>query len=82
MRVRAQVLDLLADLRRTHNIAYLFVSHDLGVVRGITDRVLVMEGGKIVEQGPTAQVMDTPSHPTTRRLMEAMPEIPAEWSVA
>ena len=82
VRVRAQVLDLLADLRRTHNIAYLFVSHDLGVVRGITDRVLVMEGGKIVEQGPTAQVMDTPSHPTTRRLMEAMPEIPAEWSVA
>ncbi|MBA4492011.1 ABC transporter ATP-binding protein [Paracoccus sp. S1E-3] len=82
VRVRAQVLDLLAALRRRHNIAYLFVSHDLGVVRGITDRVLVMEGGRIVEQGVTAQVMDAPTHPTTRRLMEAMPEIPPEWSVA
>ncbi|NHF74143.1 ABC transporter ATP-binding protein [Paracoccus xiamenensis] len=82
VRVRAQVLDLLADLRRSHNIAYLFISHDLGVVRGVTDRVLVMEAGKIVEQGATAQVMDAPAHPTTQRLMQAMPEIPQEWSAA
>jgi len=81
VRVRAQVLDLLAGLRRSHGMAYLFISHDLGVVRGVTDRVLVMDRGRIVETGPTAQVMDAPQHPTTQRLMQAMPEIPEEWSV-
>ncbi|WBU63206.1 ABC transporter ATP-binding protein [Paracoccus aerodenitrificans] len=82
VRVRAQVLDLLAELRRSHGMSYLFISHDLGVVRGVTDRVLVMDKGKIVEQGPTAEVMDNPSHPTTQRLMAAMPVIPPEWGVA
>ncbi|WBU57012.1 ABC transporter ATP-binding protein [Paracoccus sediminicola] len=81
VRVRAQVLDLLAELRRSHGMAYLFISHDLGVVRGVTDRVLVMDKGRLVETGPTAQVMDSPSHPTTQLLMEAMPEIPPEWAV-
>ena len=79
VRVRAQVLDLLTDLRRNHGMAYLFISHDLSVVRGITDRVLVMEKGRIVEQGPTAQVMDRPGHPYTQRLMAAAPEIPGDW---
>ncbi|SDD23228.1 peptide/nickel transport system ATP-binding protein [Paracoccus isoporae] len=81
VQVRAQVLDLLADLRRSHGMAYLFISHDLGVVRGVTDRVLVMDRGGIVEQGPTERVMGQPAHATTRRLMAAMPEIPADWSV-
>ncbi|AUH32894.1 ABC transporter ATP-binding protein [Paracoccus tegillarcae] len=80
VRVRAQVLDLLTDLRRSHGMAYLFISHDLSVVRGVTDRVLVMEKGKIVEQGPTAEVMDSPSHPYTQRLMAAAPEIPPSWT--
>ncbi|WBU60692.1 ABC transporter ATP-binding protein [Paracoccus albus] len=80
VRVRAQVLDLLADLRRRHGMAYLFISHDLGVVRGVTDRVLVMDKGKIVEKGETATVMDNPQHPTTHKLMAAMPRIPEEWS--
>ncbi|TKW67406.1 MAG: ABC transporter ATP-binding protein [Paracoccus denitrificans] len=79
VRVRAQVLDLLAELRRSHGMAYLFISHDLGVVRGVTDRVLVMDKGRIVEEGPTLQVMDAPQHPVTQRLMAAMPEIPADW---
>ncbi len=82
VRIRAQVLDLLADLRRSHGLSYLFISHDLGVVRGITDRVLVMDRGRIVEEGPTCQVIDTPRHPTTQRLVAAMPRIPADWMPA
>ena len=80
VRVRAQVLDLLAGLRTSHGLAYLFISHDLSVVRRITDRVLIMEKGRIVEAGPTDQVMDNPQNPYTRRLVAASPQIPAEWS--
>jgi peptide/nickel transport system ATP-binding protein len=63
VRVRAQVLDLLADLQAKHNLSYLFVSHDLSVVRRITDRVLVMRRGEIVEAGATEAVFRSPAHP-------------------
>ncbi|MEM1361940.1 MAG: ABC transporter ATP-binding protein [Pseudomonadota bacterium] len=75
--IQAVVLNLLADLRARLGMTYLFVSHDLNVVRLLCDHVIVMKGGQIVEQGAAAQVMTTPSDPYTRHLLAAAPQPPS-----
>ncbi|AGZ42742.1 dipeptide ABC transporter ATP-binding protein [Actinoplanes friuliensis] len=73
--VQAQVLDLLADIRATDGTALLFISHDLGVVHHLADRVLVMHDGKVVEQGPVESVFARPGHEYTRALLAAVPTL-------
>ncbi|MEU8285121.1 ABC transporter ATP-binding protein [Micromonospora sp. NPDC048905] len=73
--VQAQVLDLLADLRATDGTALLFISHDLGVVHHLSDRVLVLHDGAVVEQGPVGDVFSYPRHDYTRSLLDALPTL-------
>ena len=72
--IQAQVLNLLADLQDRLNLAYLFISHDLSVVRHIADDVMVMYLGRAVEQGTRQAIFDTPQHPYTRALLSATPQ--------
>jgi dipeptide transport system ATP-binding protein len=71
--IQAQVLNLLADLQERHNLAYLFISHDLSVVRHIADEVMVMYLGRAVEQGEAGQIFSNPLHPYTKALLSATP---------
>ena len=73
--VQAQVLALLDELRREKNLALIFITHDFGVVAQLCDRVAVMYAGRIVEHGPTGEVLADPRHPYTRRLIACVPEL-------
>ena len=71
--IQAQILDLLAELKDSEGMGLLFITHDLGIVRRIADRVCVMKGGEIVEEGPTEAIFANPQHPYTRKLLAAEP---------
>ncbi|MBD9374312.1 ABC transporter ATP-binding protein [Rhizobium sp. ARZ01] len=71
MSVQAQVVDLLRDLQARHNLAYLFISHDLKVVRALANDIIVMRAGKVVEKGPAARIIEAPEMPYTKALMAA-----------
>ncbi|MDD9908948.1 MAG: ABC transporter ATP-binding protein [Ahrensia sp.] len=72
--VQAQILELLGELKRKRGLSMLFITHDLGVVRKIADRVCVMQGGHIVEQGETSEIFDNPQHDYTKHLLAAEPK--------
>jgi oligopeptide/dipeptide ABC transporter ATP-binding protein len=73
--VQAEILDLLRDMRRTFNVSLLLITHDLGVVAGMADRVAVMYAGRIVEQAPVDRLFAAPSHPYTRGLLASIPGV-------
>ncbi|MFT6089916.1 ABC transporter ATP-binding protein [Sulfitobacter sp.] len=84
--IQAQILDLLKDLKDSEGMGLLFITHDLGIVRRIADRVCVMQHGEIVEQGPTAEIFDNPQHAYTQKLLGAEPSgrpdpVPADAEV-
>lgn len=75
--VQAQIINLMSDLRASLGLSYLFISHDLGVVRALCDRVAVMREGQIIESGPCDRVIESPQHPYTRSLVDAAPRLAA-----
>ncbi len=73
--IQAQIIELVRDLRKKLGMAIVWITHDLGVIAGIADRVMVMYGGQIVEQGPVKEVFANPQHPYTRALLKTVPSV-------
>jgi len=73
--VQAQIVNLLQDLQDELGLTYLFIAHDLAVVEHISDQVLVMTEGKIVEQATSDEIYNNPQHPYTRKLLDAVPSL-------
>ncbi len=73
--IQAQILALLAELKREQGVGMVLITHDLGVIAGIADRVAVMYGGRVIEQGPVRDVLKAPRHPYTRALIASMPRV-------
>jgi peptide/nickel transport system ATP-binding protein len=76
--VQAAILNLLADLQRERGVSYVFISHDLHVVRYVSDRIAVLYLGRLLEIGPAAAVFDGPQHPYTEALLSAVPTLPGD----
>jgi microcin C transport system ATP-binding protein len=77
MSIQAQIVDLLRDLQRRHSLGYLFISHDLKVVRALANELVIMQAGKVVEHGPAAEIFAAPQHPYTKALLAAAFDIAA-----
>ena len=75
--IQAQYLNLLRDLQRQHGLALIFITHNLGIVAKMCDRVAVMYAGRIVEAGPVKRIFNAPAHPYTKALLESIPKLPA-----
>jgi peptide/nickel transport system ATP-binding protein len=73
--IQAQILNLLQDLQQERKLTYLFITHDLGVVRYFADRIAVMYLGRVVEEGPTDRIMAAPRHPYTQALLASVPSL-------
>lgn len=76
--IQAQILELVKDLRKKLGMAIVWITHDLGVIAGIADRVMVMYGGQVVEQAPVRELFANPQHPYTRMLLETVPSVSGE----
>ncbi len=73
--IQAQYLNLLRDLQRAHNLALIFITHNLGIVAKMCDQVAVMYGGRLVESGPVGRIYNAPAHPYTQALLESIPRL-------
>ncbi|MGB2229165.1 MAG: ATP-binding cassette domain-containing protein, partial [Flavobacteriales bacterium] len=82
LRIQAEILDLLKNLCERRGLTFLFISHDLNVVGAVCDRIAVMREGEIVEEGPAMQLLSSPQHPYTQRLLNSRPGSPKRVGVA